>query len=395
MSKEAKIILVVSILFTLALGLSNIFVNIFLWKKSRDFTIVALYNLMHYIFVPITFILAGWLSKKKNGIWSLRLGIVFFILFFSLTLLIKDQMLRFIYPLGILFGIAAGFYWLAYHVLSFYGPTAQNRFTCYGFNGISVGGANALAPLIGGYIIQSAGNTKGYTIVFSCSLVLFFILILVSLLLKTKSYGTKLDFSHIWGSQHQDWTKLRKAITVWGFRDVVIGFLISTLVFKSTGSELSVGKLSLLAAALSSLAFLTQQKLIKPQRRVLSMTLGAALMFAAVWGLTWQIGYPTLLIFTVLDAMFTPFFIIPIASASFNVINEYHEENLRVEYVINKEIVLNIGRIISTTMLIGLLTFVKQTSVLNFFLLFLGSTQLVSVFFLRGMKVWKDKARST
>jgi len=168
MSKEAKIILVISVLFTLAMGLSNIFVNILLWKESNDFIVVALYNLMHYIFVPITFIFAGWLSKKKNGIWSLRLGILFFIMFFGLILYIKDDILSYIFPLGILFGIAAGFYWLAYHVLSFDCTTENNRDTFNGFNGCSVGIANALAPIIGGYIIQKAGNTNGYTIVFTC-----------------------------------------------------------------------------------------------------------------------------------------------------------------------------------------------------------------------------------
>jgi YQGE family putative transporter len=66
MQKETKIILVINVLFTLAMGLSNIFVNIILWKKSNDFIIVAIYNLMHYIFVPITFIFAGWLSKKRT-----------------------------------------------------------------------------------------------------------------------------------------------------------------------------------------------------------------------------------------------------------------------------------------------------------------------------------------
>ena len=38
MSKEAKTLLVVSGLFTLAAGLSNIFVNIYLFKKTEDFT---------------------------------------------------------------------------------------------------------------------------------------------------------------------------------------------------------------------------------------------------------------------------------------------------------------------------------------------------------------------
>lgn len=391
MSKDAKVLLIISVLFTLAMGLSNIFVNIFLWKKSNDFIIVALYNLMHYIFVPITFILAGCLAKKKNGLWSLRLGILFFILFFGLIIFIKGNILSYIYPLGILYGIAAGFYWLAHHIISFDCTTENNRDTFNGYNGFFLGGANALAPLVGGYIIQKAGNINGYTIIFTCSMVLFTALIFVSLLLKDKHYKGKLDFGHIWGSKHSEWTKLRYAITIWGLRDVVIGFLIVALIFKSTNSELSVGKLSLLGAIASSLACLTQQKLFKPKHRILSMYIGAILMLFAVLGFAWSIGYISLFVFTMLDAMFTPFFTTPMNSASFNVINKYHEENLRAEYVINKEIVLNIGRIISTLILIVLLVFVKRTNVLSFFLIFLGSTQLISLFFLRKMKIWKVK----
>lgn len=389
MTKGVKILLAISVLFTLAIGLSNIFVNIFLWKKSSDFTVIALYNLMHYIFVPITFIIAGWLSKKKNGVWSLRLGILFFMIFFSLILLVKERILGYIYPLGILFGIAAGFYWLAYHVLSFDFTSEKNRDTFNGFNGSAVGGANAIAPLVGGYVIQKAGNTTGYTIIFACSLILFVVLVLVSFLLKTKDYGHKLDAGHIWGSRHSEWTRLRKATMVWGLRDVVMGFLIVILIFKSTGSELSVGKLSLLAAVISALAFFLQQKLIKPKRRLLSMYTGAAFMLVAVLGLTWNIGYSTLLFFTVTDALFAPFFLVPLSSASFNVINEYHEENLRVEYVINKEIVLNLGRIVSTLVLLGLIIFFKQAYMLNFFLLFLGTAQIVSMLFLRKLRIWK------
>lgn len=392
MSKEAKTILFISILFTLAMGLSNIFVNILLWKKSNDFIVIALYNLMQYIFVPITFIFGGLLSKKKNGIWSLRLGILFFIMFFIFILCIKNSIVSYIIPLGALLGIASGFYWLAFQVLCFDCTTVNNRDTFNGFNGCSAAISGALAPIIGGYIIQKAGNTTGYTFVFACSLLLFCVLILVSLLIKTKNYSAKLNFSHIWGSKHSEWTKLRQAITVWGLRDVVIGFLIVTLVFQSTGSELSVGKLTLLASVISSLAFLTQQKLVKPKHRLLSMYIGATIMFVAILGITWHIEYFTLLVFTVLQALSTPFFITPMNSAIFNVINEYHEENLRAEYIINKEIVLNIGRIISTLVLIILLAFIKQARVLNYFLLFLGSTQLISMYFLRKMRIWKVKS---
>ncbi len=389
MSKKAKILLAVSAVFTLAMGLSNVFVNIFLWKKSGNFVVIAQYNLMHYFFVPVTFIFAGWLSKRKNGIWALRLGIVFFIIFFGLILLLEKNVTVYVFPLGILFGIASGFYWLAFHVLSFDFTSTGDRDTFNGFNGSISGICGAAAPITAAYIINKNINSMGYTIVFAMSLILFVILILISFLLKTEHYGKRLDFKHVSGGNCQDWKKLRKAIAAWGFRDVIIGFLIVVLVFKATGSEWAVGQFSLYASLISSTAYLIEQKFIKPRLRLLSMLVGAILLFIAVWGLVLKISYGSLLLYVILDAAFTPFFLVPMSSASFNIISLRHEEDLRVEYIINKEISLNAGRIVSAVILISLLSFFKYERDLNYFLLFIGCAQLVSLFFLWRLSLWK------
>lgn len=389
MSKKAKILLVISAIFTLAMGLSNVFVNIFLWKKSNNFMVIAQYNLMHYVLVPPTFILAGWLSKKKNGIWSLRLGILFFIVFFGFILFLRNSVTRYVFPIGALYGIAAGFYWLAYHVLSFDFTSTENRDSYNGFNGSISGVCGAIAPITSAYIIEKNTLNNGYTIVFSTSLILFVILIGISFMLKADNYGTKLKFSRIISSNCMDWRNLRKSIFAWGFRDVIIGFLIIVLVFKATGSELAVGKFSLYASLISSTAFYVEQKIIKPKLRLVSMFFGAIFMFIAVWGLVANISYGSLILYMIMDAAFVPFFLVPLASASFNIISTQHEEDLRVEYIINKEIMLNSGRIVSISILLALLSFYANADSLNYFLFFIGFAQLVSLIFLRRLKIWK------
>jgi len=392
MSKKAKILLVVGGIFTLAMGLSNVFVNIFLWKESKNFVTVAQYNLMHYIFVPITFIFGGWLAKRKNGIWSLRLGIVLFASFFGLILFLKDRVLEYIIPLGSLFGVSAGFYWLAFHVLSFDFTSTNNRDTFNGYNGCISGACGAAAPFAASYIIKVYNGITGYMIVFATTLGLFVVLILVSLFLSSENYGKKLRFKTIFGNSHEDWGKLRKSIAAWGLRDVIIAFLVITLVYKTTGSEWMVGKLSLISSLITSAAYVTEQKLIKPKRRLFSMHMGAIIMFIAVLGLVITINYNTLLFYILLDAAFIPFFVVPLSSASFNIINRNHDEDLRAEYVISKEIALNLGRIVSSIILIMLLTYIKTNSVLNYFLLFIGCAQLISLIFLRRLDIWKFQA---
>ncbi|WP_432402032.1 MFS transporter [Wukongibacter sp. M2B1] len=390
MSKKAKILLLISGLFTLSMGLSNVFVNIFLWKKSNDFIIIAKYNLMHYIFLPASYIAAGWISKRKNGILSLRLGIGFFILFFMSILLLKNDLVKYIYPIGILYGIAAGFYWLAFQVLAFDFTSLNNRDTFNGLNGCICGVASAIAPFTGAYIIEKNQNSFGYVIVFAISLSLFVVLILISLTLHSEHYGDKLNFKTIFSKNGFEWSNYIKSTTAWGLRDVVILFLISILVYKTTGSEMALGKLSMIAYLISSGAYVLEQRLIKPKRRVFSMGLGSILMFIAVFGLFTKISYTTLVIYMILDAIFLPFFIVPVSSASFNILSRSHEEKMRTEYMINREFALNIGRIVSTSLLIIILTFVKNKRVLNYFLLFIGSSQLISLYFLKKIKTWGE-----
>lgn len=388
MSKQAKILLVVSALFTMAMGLSNVFVNVLLWREAKDFILVAEYQLMHYIFTPLAFIAGGYLSKKKNGIWSLRVGISLFTMFFIVILFLGSSIARFVIPIGILFGIAAGFYWLAFQVLSFDFTGIDNRDTFNGFNGFMASLAGSTAPLIAAFIIEKNEGIKGYLIVFLISLILFVVMIVVSLTMRTKDDDDRLDFKRVFHSNNTEWHYLKLAVGSWGLRNVVIMFIITILIYQTTGSEMSLGKLTFFAGLVTCFAFWLVQKIVKPKHRLRSMHVGAFFLFISVLGIVVEINYWYLAFFMVVNGFFLPFFFVPVASATFNTLNHSHEEAYRIEYIINKEISLNIGRIISTVILILLLTFFEVHRTLNYFLLFIGAAQFLSLSFLRRIDTW-------
>jgi MFS transporter, YQGE family, putative transporter len=386
MCKESKMLLLISVIFTLAMGLSGIFINVFFFKETKSFIVVVIYNLMHYIFTPLSFIGAGWLSKKKNGIWSLRIGLVIFAIFFGLMLLIGSKGIFYICVLGIIFGIGAGFYWLAFHTLSFDYTTTNNRDTFNGYNGSCASISGAVAPISAGFLISSFQGFRGYYIVFGITLCLFVLLILISLFLKCQNYGSRLEYKSIFKGNSIEWNNIRIGTALWGFKDVVIAFILNILIIKTTGSEMSLGEFSLIAAVISSSSFILVQKIIKPNKRITSLFFGSVFSFMAIFGLFFKVTYSTLLIYTIMDAFFLPFYIIQLSSATFNVIDKSHKEELRVEYIINKELALNFGRLISALILIFLLTAFKNPRVLNCFLLFIGAAPLVSSFFLAKLK---------
>lgn len=385
MGREAKILLVVSAMFTFASSLSGIFVDIFFWRETKDFVVIVIYNLIHYVMTPLIFIVGGMISKKKNGIWSLRLGLIGYTFFYILILLIGDKGTSYIYILGIVFGMATGFYWLAFNTLSFDFTSVNNRDTFNGFKGCYTGIAAAVAPITSAYIITSFSGFKGYRIVFTITLAIFLVLLLISMALRCETYGSKINFRKAFSSNGKQWAIIRRATFAWGFRDVIIAFLINLLIVKTTGSEFSLGKLTLIASLLSSLSYILVQKVIKPPQRKLSINIGAAGAFLAVIGLVISIQYKTLLIFIITDAFFLPFFMIQLASSTFNVIDEAHQENMRIEYMINKDIVLNSGRAISAMVLLVFLTVFKDTSILKFYLLFLGVVPIIAGYFLRKL----------
>lgn len=378
MCKEAKVLLVISALFTFAIGLSNIFVNVFFWKQTNEFTVIATYHLMHYIATPITFILAGVLAKRKNGIWSLRIGLLTYALFFMLILFMGNRGTLYIYILGIIYGMATGFYWLAFNTLSFDFTHMNNRDTFNGFNGSAAGIAAAISPMIAAYIISIFRGTRGYYVVFALTLSVFMVLVLISMLLKCKNYGYRLDFRRVFSRNCSEWSIIRTSTALWGFRDVIIVFLINILTIEATKSELSLGKLTLVSSLISSASYVLVQKVIKPPHRRLSILIGTIGSLAAVLGLTARVGYGTLVFYIIVDALFLPFFLIQLNSATFNVIERNHEKDMRIEYMINKDLVLNGGRIISVLILIIMLSLFKVSSTLKGYLLFLGLVPVAS-----------------
>lgn len=386
MCKEAKTLLTVSAIFTFAVGLSGIFVNVFFWKQTSSFITIVIFNLIQYASTPFTFILGGIIAKRKNGIWSLRLGLMMYSICYALILFLGNRGGMYIYIVGIFLGMAAGFYWLAFNTLSFDFTGTGNRDTFNGFNGSSSGIAAAAAPITSAYIISRFFGVRGYNFVFIMTLSLFIVLLFVSLILRCKNYGSKLDFKVALSKNCSEWDIIRKSTFLWGFRDVIIAFIVNILIIETTKSELSLGKLTLIASLLSSGSYVLVQKVIKPSKRRLAICIGTIGSFIAILGISFKVTYFTLFIYVVMDAFFLPFFLIQLSSSTFNVINRAHDEDMRIEYMINKDIAINAGRIISAVILIILLSVFKNISILRIYLIFIGVFPVAAGYFLRKLK---------
>jgi YQGE family putative transporter len=153
---------------------------------------------------------------------------------------------------------------------------------------------------------------------------------------------------------------------------------------------MKLGDFSLISSAVALVSFYVVGKWLEPRWRKLAVLVGIVMMIVVILPFFWRLNYATLLVFGISTALFMPLFTIPITSVVFDMIgkNEQSAEK-RVEYIVLRELALNMGRMLGTIIFIGVITWSKQPLVINFLLLGIGSFPLLTWFYMRP---WLSKS---
>ncbi|HEY9577252.1 MAG TPA: MFS transporter, partial [Pseudobacillus sp.] len=347
LSKELGLLLFIGGLYSLSVALSNTFVNIFLWRQSGQFIDLAIYNLTAVIFELLAYIAAGQCAKKVDRIIVLRMGVVFLGCFYIAVLLIGSQASEWIVLLGALLGIGYGFYWLAYNVLTFEITEPETRDFFNGFFGSLLSMGGMIGPIAAGFIISRFTSNTGYFIIFGISLGCFFLAVLLSLLLKRRPSSGRFQLLEVWKERdrHPDWKRILNAHFFQGLREGVFVFVISVFVFVTTGSELALGTYGLVYSGVSFFSYSLAVKLVKEQYRKKVIFAGGMVLFLSLFLIIVDLTFTKLLIYAAVIAVAYPFLLVPYVSMTYDVIGRSREAaERRVEYIVLREVFINIGR---------------------------------------------------
>lgn len=352
LDSQAVLLLTVQTLFAAAAALSGTFVPVYLWKASQSYALIGTYSLISYIVSGMTFWLAGKWVKEHNKMNSLRLGIVMSGAFYFLVLLLGRQATSYYVPLAVLNGLGQGFYWLAYNVVYFEITEPYNRDRYNGYAGLLGSVAGMIAPWVSGLLIAWYGGTKGYSFIFSLSLVIFGICAVFSFWLRKRERGERYNWLHTYEQLTQSslWQRLFLATAAQGVREGVFMFLIGLTVFIATKEESKLGNFALVTSlvALASNWFVGSR--LKPERRNQAMLFGAVMVSLFILPLLWKINYGTMLLFGIGTALFFPFYMIPMTSRVFDMIGLTEQSaKEREEFIILRELALTTGRFIGVS----------------------------------------------
>lgn len=387
-NRDLLFLLVIGGLYSLGIFLSNTFVNIYLWKQSGDYITIAMYNLGIFIFQPLTFILAGKLAKKVDRVIVLRLGVIFLSLFFLSVLIIGEHASTYNFMLGSLLGIGYGFYWLAFNVLTFEITEPETRDFFNGFLGVLQSFGGMIGPLIAGTIIAKMTANAGYTTIFTISFILFICAVSFSFFLKRRQAEGDFHFIRILKERHhnKNWNRILYAHVFQGLREGIFLFVITIWVFLITKSEFALGMFNLYLSGLSFVFYFIATKFIKPSRRKKAILIGAIILYFAIFVILIKISYLLLIVYAVLIGIAYPIINVPYVSMTYDVIGKaWKAKDMRVEYIVVRELFVNIGRIISILVFLIAVSNFDAEKVIPILLVVFGAGHLFIYLFVKNI----------
>ncbi|MGG3574748.1 MFS transporter [Bacillus gobiensis] len=389
-NQDLLLLLSVGGLYSLSIALSNTFVNIYLWKQSGQFVDLAIYNLSSVIFEPIAFLLAGWWAKRIDRVIILRLGIVFLAAFYLIVLGAGEVASANLVMLGSVLGIGSGFYWLAYNVLTFEVTEPETRDFFNGFLGVLASFAGMIGPVVAGFVISRLQDNNGYNLIFSLSLGLFLLAVIMSFFLKRREAHGRFLFKKIWEERNhdKDWGRITNAHFFQGVREGIYVFIISVFVFISTGSELALGTFGLVNSAVSFVAYYLAARMIKKHTRKKAIFFGGMLLYSSLFLILFTMSYPTLLLYGIAISIGYPLVLVPYISMTYDVIGKARNaRKARIEYIVIRELFLNFGRICSILIFLLLVLLLNEEIGIPVSLVILGTGYAVIYYYVKDIQL--------
>jgi YQGE family putative transporter len=373
LNAAARRLLWVNGLFALANSLSGLFTNVYLWRLRPGLLTPVQYNLFVMLTLLVVMPPLGAVVKRRGAVLVSAAGTGLYALFYLLLLVLKEQAAFHLAGLGILMGLAVGFWALAGHVLVYDVTEPGTREAFYNRNGLWGSLAGLLAPLVAGWLMGGLPGLLGYRVVFVVSFLLFAASAWLSLGLSSRRKPAPYAIGAVLPGRDAGWHWLLGSYFILGLRDGLFSFVVSLLVFLATGGEQRVGNFTFLTSAVGLAAFWLAGRYMTTANRDRLFFAGGLLLGAASGLLALGVSWPIMLAHGLLNAVANPLWSSAFGAVSFDVIKRAGDgRDLRIEMIAAREIPLNLGRVITLTLVMNASPVLNDIGTLQTLLALLG-----------------------
>ena len=270
LSKEAKILLLVGMLYTTGFTIASTFVNVYLIRLTGNMGLMILQSMLNFITLLGAFLLGTVYIRKGSIVNLIRAGIIANIVYYSCILLLKDNAGKYLILLGAFSGIGAGFYFFAFNILvsKLTKNDERPRFFSYQQSFSYIFGV--LAPTISGYIIERFTEFTGYYVLFTTTVCVLVLGIILSFMLNKVNSDNRYNVLPLLKLKNNKYWDANKYYNFsYGMREAIFGQIFTVFAYLIMTSENTVGRLSSLMSliGIASSLLIARKFTLKSQKK--------------------------------------------------------------------------------------------------------------------------------
>ena len=300
--------------FLISTRLPGVFINTLLLGESNELGVVMLYNMAFFLSGAVSMVVAAQVLHKTNsGVVAVTGVMGYNALYLALIVLILSgqTVSEYYLILGVLTGVADGFYWLSYGNLLSDTTELQNRDSGMAIVSICTSVINLCIPLLSGWIISTVGSISGYLVVFAMAFAVSVVTSLLALRMPKSRHtgGDRVDYRATLRAVNSN-KRLHFALLAQGckgIREGVFTFILSIVLYQLISSEFIIGVNTFVAALVSIVSYTLMSRVITRKNRVGLMTLATAALCAAAAVCLFRLDIFMIFVFTVVNSFFAGF----------------------------------------------------------------------------------------
>ena len=353
LDRRANTMVLVHGAYTAANLLAGAFLSIFLWRASHDLTPIALYSGLSALMIPAAFLANGLLWRGIGAGASIRIGLFGCGLSYLVILILGNDAPHWVVLLGLLRGVAEGFYWSGFHLVSYDTTSDRDRDRYFGAQATASLLLTATLPPVAGAIIVAGtrvgGTYRGYQLVFALSAVVLMAAMVLAGRLPSAARG-RLSLRRVvtLAQRNPDWRWVTRARLADGFTGSLAGLVLTILMFLVLKNEQQLGNFNGLMGLLGVAISLGLAAFMKPKHRIACALVGGALLVLSTLLLPLYLTAWAIVGFGLLRAIGGPLYGNALAPVALQVIDrDPAPKEMRYDYIVHQELCLGIGRVVS------------------------------------------------
>src|SRR5699024_5214555 len=187
-------------------------------------------------------------------------------------------------------------------------------------------------------------------------------------------------------SDNHNWKRILNAHIAQGLREGIFLFVITIWVFLVTNDELKLGLFNLFLSGLSFVFYFGATKFIKPSLRKKAIFYASIFIYFSLFIILLKASYLHFIIYAIIVGAMYPILNVPYLSLTYDVIGVARKaKEFRIEYIVVRELFVNVGRVISISVFILFILFFSAEKIFPWLLAFFGLGQLFIFVFIRNI----------